>query len=66
MTLTLNQGHLCWDALNDLSTEHNLANFYDCRDDNIQENAKVTEFPILSMGSPRLSIEYVTLNEGHL
>ena len=51
MTLTLDKGHLNWYALKHLAKEYHLANFHDCSDDDVGENANVTEFPRVSLSS---------------
>ena len=56
--LTMGEGHWHWYALKGLAKEYHLANFYDCRHDNVRENAIVTKFP-------RFLSAPVTLDEGH-
>ena len=57
MTLTLDKGHLYWYALKHLAKEYHLANFHDCSDDNVRENANVAQFQEF-LSAP------VTLDEG--
>ena len=57
MTLTLDKGHLYWYALKHLAKEYHLANFHDCSDDNVRENANVAQFQEF-LSAP------VTLSEG--
>ena len=59
MTLSLDKGDLIWYSLKCLTKEYHIAHFHDCSNDNVGENAMVTDLPIFA--GTRM-----TLYEGHI
>ena len=49
VNLTLDEGHIKWYALKGLAKEYHVANFHDCTDDKVRENASVTEYALFSI-----------------